>query len=265
MIRKRLNDLTVIMTWYGQENHLFNQMEFYNRMYQQYPNLCPRLIVINDGHEKGRDFFREVIDVHRDRFDLTGIDVMKDMGFNSHACRNLGVKQCKTDWMLLMDVDCFESLGMYKYLRFFKELDPNMWYAPKADMEMPEEMSSYELLDPKGIIKYKTHPNTWILTKECFWSTGGYDIEFQGVRHGDAEFFTGIGRPGIKEWDYDLLSDDADKRMIVKVPRRDPFYIRQERRKQKQASPIIDFVRVKNTDPYRKYRKKLWNTPWEFV
>ena len=234
MIRKRLNDLTVVMTWYGQENHLFNQMEFYNRMYQTYPHLCPRLIVINDGHEKGRDFFREVIDVHRDRFDLTGIDVMKDVGFNSHACRNLGVKQCKTDWMLLMDVDCFESIGMYKYLRFFKDLDPNMWYAPKADMEMPEEMSSYELLDPKGIIKYKTHPNTWILTKECFWSTGGYDIEFQGVRHGDAEFFTGIGRPGVKEWDYDLLSDDDDKRMIVKVPRRDPFYIRQERRKQKQ-------------------------------
>ena len=51
------------MTWYGQENHLFNQMEFYNRMYQTYPNLCPRLIVINDGHEKGRDFFREVIDL----------------------------------------------------------------------------------------------------------------------------------------------------------------------------------------------------------
>ena len=151
MIRKRLNDLTVVMTWYGQENHLFNQMEFYNRMYQTYPHLCPRLIVINDGHEKGRDFFREVIDVHRDRFDLTGIDVLKDVGFNSHACRNLGVKQCKTDWMLLMDVDCFESIGMYKYLRFFKDLDPNMWYAPKADMEMPEEMSSYELLDPKAV------------------------------------------------------------------------------------------------------------------
>ena len=67
------------MTWYGQENHLFNQMEFYNRMYQTYPNLCPRLIVINDGHEKGRDFFREVlmfieIDL------ILGIDVMKDMG-----------------------------------------------------------------------------------------------------------------------------------------------------------------------------------------
>ena len=73
----KYNDVTVIMTWYGQENHLFNQMQFYNSMAQQYPHLTPRLIVINDGHEKGRDYFREVIKVHRDRFDLTGIDVMK--------------------------------------------------------------------------------------------------------------------------------------------------------------------------------------------
>ena len=62
-----------------------------------------------------------------------------------------------------------------------------------------------------------------------------------------------------------MLSDDDDKRMVVKVPRRDPFYIRQERGKQKQAKEIIDFVRIKNQDPYRKYRKKISNTPWEFV
>ena len=127
MRAKFLNDVTVIMTWYGQENHLFNQMQFYNTMAQTYPKLTPRLIVINDGHEKGREYFHEVINVHRDRFDLTGIDVLKDVGFNSHACRNLGVKQCKTDWMLLMDVDCFESPGMYNHLRFFKNLNPNMY------------------------------------------------------------------------------------------------------------------------------------------
>ena len=102
MRAKFLNDVTIIMTWYGQENHLFNQMQFYNSMMQKYPKLTPRLIVINDGHEKGRDYFREVIKVHRDRFDLTGIDVMEDVGFNSHTCRNIGVKNCKTDWMLLM-------------------------------------------------------------------------------------------------------------------------------------------------------------------
>ena len=54
MRARHLNDITVVMTWYGQENHLFNQMQFYNSMAQRYPKLTPRLIVINDGHEKGR-------------------------------------------------------------------------------------------------------------------------------------------------------------------------------------------------------------------
>ena len=32
----RYNDLTVVMTWYGQEDHLYAQCEFYNQMAQKY-------------------------------------------------------------------------------------------------------------------------------------------------------------------------------------------------------------------------------------
>ena len=258
------NDITVIFTWYGQENHLYNQMEFYNRMVQKY-NFIPRVIVINDGHEQNREFFKKTIAVHRERFDLTGIDVKHDYGFNSHACRNIGVKHCKTDWMFMMDADTYESQGLFEYLRFHKKLEDNMYYVPKGDMEIPEEMSEYELLCPKGIVKYKTHPNCWIMTRECYWSTGGYDLEFQGVRHGDGEFFLGIGRPGVKEWDYDLLSNDDDKRLVVKTPKRDPFYVRQESKKQRMASDLINTIRVRNLDPYKKYRKKLYNFKYEIV
>ena len=260
---KRFNDVTCVMTWYGQEDHLYSQCVFYSRMVEKY-GYKPRVIFVNDGHEDGRAFFHKTINQHKSRFDVMGIDVIKDVGFNSHVCRNIGAKHVKTDWMMLIDVDCFESHGMYRHLRFDKKLDTNMYYVPKADMEAPEVMSGYELLCPKGIIKYKTHPNTWIMTREAFWSTGGYDIEFQGVRHGDAEFFLGIGRPD-KKWDYDLLSEDDDKRMTVKIPRRDPFYVRQERGKQKQASPIVNFIRVRNRDPYHKYRKRLWNVEWDYV
>ena len=260
---KRWNDVTCVMSWYGQEDHLYNQCVFYSKMAEKH-GYAPRIIFVNDGHEEGREFFHKTIKQHKCRFDVMGIDVTKDVGFNSHVCRNIGAKHVLTDWMMLIDVDCFESHGMYKHLRFQKKLDTNMYYVPKVDMEAPEVMTGYELLCPKGIIKYKTHPNTWIMTREAFWSTGGYDIEFQGVRHGDAELFLGIGRPD-KKWDYDLLSDDDNHRMTVKIPRRDPFYVRQERGKQKQASPIVNFIRVRNRDPYHKYRKRLWNVEWKYV
>lgn len=261
---KTWNDITCVMTWYGQEDHLYSQCEFYNYMAMRH-GYTPRVIFINDGHEEGRDFFHSCIQAHKSRFNVMGIDVTRDMGFNSHVCRNIGAKHVKTDWMMLIDVDCFESTGMYEYLRFEKTLDPNMFYVPKVDMEAPEVMSGYELLCPKGIIKYKTHPNTWIMTREAFWATGGYDIEFQGVRHGDAEFFLGIERPGVKKWDYDLLSDDDDHRMVVKIPRRDPFYIRQDGKKQNEASQIVNYIRLRNMNPYKKYRKTLWNVEWEYV
>ena len=108
------------MTWYGQEDHLFEQCCFYSKMREKY-KYEPRVIFVNDGHEEGRDFFHKTIKQHKVRFDCMGIDVTTDMGFNSHVCRNIGAKHVKTDWLMLIDVDCMESEGMYKYLRFEKK------------------------------------------------------------------------------------------------------------------------------------------------
>ena len=178
----------MIITWYGQGDCLLKQMLFYSDMAKEY-DIVPRVIVINDAHEEERQYFHETIKAFKGSFDLTGIDIKHDVGFNSHTCRNLGVKLAKTDWVWLLDTDCFESEDFFRHSRFEKKLKDDMFYVPRALMDYPEDMSGYELLDPKGLIKYKTHPNSWIMTKECFWSTGGYDIEFQGVRQGDGEFF----------------------------------------------------------------------------
>lgn len=260
---RRTNDVTVIITWYGQQEHLLTQMEFYASMAKRY-DYKPRVIIINDANEPERDFFIECVNSYKPLFKLTAIDVKPDIGFNSHTCRNLGAKLAKTDWIMFLDADTYESEGFYEELRFNKELDYNMFYMPKADMDLPEDMSGYELLDPKGLLKQHAHPNCWIMTKECFWSSGGYDIEFAGVRQGDAEFFTSLGR-GDKKWDYDLLSWDDNCRIIVKYPKRDPWYIRQDSWKQDDAKGLINFVRTRNRDEYRKYRKRIHNLNWEYV
>ena len=62
-----------------------------------------------------------------------------------------------------------------------------------------------------------------------------------------------------------MLSDDDDHRMVVKIPRRDPFYIRQDGKKQNEASQIVNYIRLRNMNPYKKYRKTLWNVEWEYV
>lgn len=258
------NDVTMVITWYGQQDCLLKQCMFYSDMAKEY-DMIPKVIIVNDGHDEERDFFHETIKSFKKAFDLTGVDVLNDVGFNSHTCRNLGVKLAKTDWVWLLDTDCFESEEIYRHLRFERKLKEDEFYVPRALMDYPEDMSGYELLDPKGLIKYKTHPNSWIMTKECFWSTGGYDIEFQGVRQGDGEFFLAIGRDGYKQWDYGLLSEDKRHHIIVSYPKREPWYIRQDPWKQNEARNLIDFVRTRNTNPYRKYRKRIHDMEWEYV
>ena len=258
------NDITMIITWYGQGDCLLKQMLFYSDMAKEY-DIVPRVIVINDAHEEERQYFHETIKAFKGSFDLTGVDIKHDVGFNSHTCRNLGVKLAKTDWVWLLDTDCFESEDIFRHSRFEKKLKDDMFYVPRALMDYPEDMSGYELLDPKGLIKYKTHPNSWIMTKECFWSTGGYDIEFQGVRQGDGEFFISIGREGVKQWDYELLSEEEPHHIVVSYHKREPWYIRQDPWKQDEARNLIDFVRTRNTNPYRKYRKRIHDMEWEYV
>lgn len=260
---RKPNDVTVIITWYGQQGHLLNHLEFYASMAKKY-DFKPTVIIINDANEPEREFFKQAIDGYRECFNLRGVDVKPDNGFNSHTCRNLGAKLTKTDWLFFLDADTFEQEGFYTELRFNKELREDMFYMPKADMTLPEDMTGYELLDPKGLLKQHAHPNCWIMTRECFWSTGGFDIEYTGVRQGDAEFWLSIGR-GTKKWDYDLLSWDDKCRIIVAYPTRDPWYIRQDSWKQLDARGLINFVRTRNRDEYRKYRKRIHNLNWEYV
>ena len=257
------NDITVVMTWYGQQDHLLNQMIFYAKMAEKY-HYKPKIIIVNDANGPERQYFHECINAYKGIIDVQGVDVKGDIGFNSHTCRNLGAKLTKTDWLFFLDADTFEQEGFYCELRFNKELRDDMFYMPKADMALPEDMSGYELLDPKGLLKQYAHPNCWIMTRECFWSTGGFDIEYTGVRQGDAEFWLSIGR-GTKKWDYDLLSWDDKCRIIVAYPHRDPWYIRQDSWKQDDARGLINFVRTRNRDEYRKYRKRIHNLTWEYV
>ena len=118
---RRTNDVTVIITWYGQQEHLLTQMEFYASMAKRY-DYKPRVIIINDANEPERDFFIECVNSYKPLFKLTAIDVKPDIGFNSHTCRNLGAKLAKTDWIMFLDADTYESEGFYEELRFNKEL-----------------------------------------------------------------------------------------------------------------------------------------------
>ena len=97
------NDITVIFTWYGQENHLYNQMEFYNRMVQKY-NYIPRVIVINDGSKEDESIsFLKILSEHG-----SCIKYIKNQSSLGLAkCRNIAIRKCTNNIFTFLDDDDF--------------------------------------------------------------------------------------------------------------------------------------------------------------
>jgi len=269
MSLKVKNDITFCFTWYGQFGLLTDQLSFFKRMCDKYQYKF-KLIVCNDGWgvEKGDRYFEESVKIYKGEIDLLGLEVMQDVGFNSHGCRNLMMQQVKTDWAWLFDADAFMQEELFDYVVAEKELDESFVYPVLVNLESPEsdhsETGGYEIVDPKRIYKIKSHPNSHILTREAFWASGGYDLEFQKCRHGDSEFFLSYkqGR-GDKQWDHELIHDEYH--FFMRVPFRREDYIAQSKEKAKIHNLTVDHVRKRNEDEYRRFRKWLINFPWRKI
>jgi hypothetical protein len=97
-----------------------------------------------------------------------------DVRWNWLFCRNLGVDQAETLWLLLTDIDHLLPADTLRQI-LTSHLDP---------------MRVYRLsrVDAPNLTPYKPHPNTWLLTKPMFNAIGGYDERFSGYYGTDGEF-----------------------------------------------------------------------------
>jgi hypothetical protein len=97
-----------------------------------------------------------------------------DVRWNWIFCRNLGVQQAKTDWVLLTDID--HVVPAPTWLRLMRgRLDPMCAYR-----------LSRVLADGTP---HPPHPNTWIMTRHLFLNrVGGYDERYSGVYGSDGQF-----------------------------------------------------------------------------
>lgn len=100
----------------------------------------------------------------------TGVDVR----WNWLFCRNLGVAEARTNWVLLTDIDHLltgKTLGRLTG----KDHDGECVYR-------------FARVDAPDMTPYKPHPNSWFLTRAMFDRIGGYDERFSGFYGTDADF-----------------------------------------------------------------------------
>ena len=262
MKKTHYNKITFSMTYYGQIERLQYQLDFFSDQDQQIKDSVI-LQIINDGYNDA-GLFETVCQSYPD-LNIKAYSATKDVGFNNHGCRNLMMLESETNWNMLMDIDVLLNNKLLDIM-MTADLNEKMFYCFKVKFDHPDNPEDYDNLDidPKKILKYKAHPNTWLMNKPCFWTGGGYDVEFTGMRHGDAEFFMSLDK---EKYDYELFHPEIDDELTIHVrkPNRNRSYLNQATEHVKTLNRTVDFVKKRNEDSYRKHKKRLVTFPWKKI
>lgn len=184
--------------------------------------------------------------------------VKKDIGFNSHGCRNLMMKVTNTPWNLLSDID--------RHYDDFTLTD----LAANTGMKRGEHYSFY------GTKSHVSTLNEYAIHKDDFWLSGGYDEEFVNIHWGDRIFFeTSLypvcprvvrtdwfceytrGARNVSTGNVDTTQYPDDNTLIN--PQNSVWNT------SKGREELKEFVRARNKDPLKRVNKPIIQFEWERV
>lgn len=104
----------------------------------------------------------------------------RNLGFNSHGCRNLIAKYAQTDVIQFLDIDMIiypGDIAKMKQIAF-----------------EPDYIAHHKLYSTfnQKVVWHPGHLNAFAIHKDLYWKAGGYDESFTGHHWGDREFIARI-------------------------------------------------------------------------
>lgn len=115
--------------------------------------------------------------------------VSRNLGFNSHGCRNLIAKYAETDSIAFFDIDMImypTDMAKLKTINF-------------SDHGKRIFFHDLYIKTNQKYVNMPGHENCFVITKDLFWEAGGYDESFTGHHWGDREFVKRIIDTGAKK------------------------------------------------------------------
>jgi hypothetical protein len=190
-----MRNFTLVMAYYMNQSMLAEHA----RLWQSLPaELAARLhvVIVDDGspehsaHEAMRSIGKVPV------ASLQVWRMLVDIPWNQDACRNLGVREAPTEWLLLTDMDHLVPAETWRRL-MLGQLHKN-------------EVYRFGRVSAPSLELYKPHPNSWAMRRTIYWDCGGYDERLAGNYGTDGDFLVRIrGRRNIVD-----LSD-----VLIRVPR----------------------------------------------
>ena len=108
-------------------------------------------------------------------FECRVFRILYDQPWNQSGARNIGVREARHDWALMLDMDMEVPLDTISTLLRL-ESDYRDWYLFSARSET------------EGVMPLRRHHNAILMSKRFYWRVGGFDENFDGY-YGTAQFF----------------------------------------------------------------------------
>lgn len=180
---EELKALTLVLPFYRNRGMLAE----HQRVWADYaPDLRKRLhVVVVDDCSPVDDALR-CRDLTLDGLaSFRAYQIMQKVRWNWLACRNLGMHVATTDWVLLTDIDHVMPAETFTALLDTQLDKRNVYRLSRIDAPHPWPYRLQEC----GIRETKrTHPNTWLMTRQMYDVIGGYDERLSGCYGTDGEF-----------------------------------------------------------------------------
>jgi glycosyltransferase involved in cell wall biosynthesis len=149
----------------------YNCPELLSKFVKTNIDFVDELIVVDDGSPQ------PIQNVPTTSNKLKLYRVKKDIGFNSHGCRNLIMKESSNDWVVMIDIDrCFQ--------------EPEYAFSAIKNKKLIIKVRYLFMVHtPVWGENMHSSVNDYLIHRSHFFDAGGYDEEIVGQRWGDREFF----------------------------------------------------------------------------
>ena len=111
-----------------------------------------------------------LVGINKSNLDLTILRVKEDLYCNIAGVRNLSAQECKTDWMVILDMDTLISEKLAKSMLNLINIKPGNCF------KFNRKVSKNIFHKKNG----KLHPAVCLLRKEDYWQVGGCEEDLVG-------------------------------------------------------------------------------------
>lgn len=170
--------LTLVMPYYRNPGQLALQYAEWLR-WSPVAKAQIDVLLVDDGSPE------PAIDVERPEGlpSISIFQVLEDRPWHQHAARNLGAHLARAPWLLLTDID---------HVLTAKNADALLKRLPKLDANTAYFLHRIEADTGEPTIgkdrQPKPHPNSFVMTRDLYWESGGYDEDYCGIYGTDGLF-----------------------------------------------------------------------------